>query len=101
MCNTLDVNDLNGDAHGAPQPQLVKAPGNEIRTFSRQPAVDDAFAETLAIYHDIFEHAPIGIWEEDYSGVKSLIDLWRNEGVDDFQSFFARTLTTSALPSIQ
>ena len=35
-------------------------------------------------YRQIFDSAPVSIWEEDYSQLKSLIDQLRAEGVTDF-----------------
>ncbi|MEQ8667305.1 MAG: HAMP domain-containing sensor histidine kinase [Rhodospirillales bacterium] len=35
-----------------------------------------------------FDNAPIGIWEEDYSGVKPMIDELKRQGVTDFHAYF-------------
>ncbi len=37
-----------------------------------------------ADYQQLFESAPISLWLEDYSALKSLFDGWRNAGVTDF-----------------
>lgn len=42
-----------------------------------------------ARHRAVFEHSPIGIWEEDYSGVKCIIDRLRQEGVTDFRTYFS------------
>jgi len=34
-------------------------------------------------FEAMFELAPVSLWLEDYSGLKSLFDQWRAEGVDD------------------
>jgi signal transduction histidine kinase len=34
-------------------------------------------------YRDIFEHAPVSIWEEDWSDVYAVVEQWRAEGIDD------------------
>lgn len=39
-------------------------------------------------YRYIFENAPIGFWEEDFSEVKKSLDAWREKGVTDFHGFF-------------
>jgi diguanylate cyclase (GGDEF)-like protein len=35
----------------------------------------------------MFESAPISLWLEDYSAVKSLFDTWRAQGVTDFRAY--------------
>ena len=37
----------------------------------------------------VFEHSPIGIWEEDYSSAKRIIDGLRADGVTDFHTYFS------------
>lgn len=40
--------------------------------------------------HDpTFEFAPISLWIEDFSGIKTLFDTWRSEGVEDIDAYFA------------
>lgn len=36
---------------------------------------------------NVFDLAPIAMWIEDFSGVKELFDLWREQGVEDIRSF--------------
>ncbi len=47
---------------------------------------------SLQVSHDrfrhVFEHAPIGIWEEDWSALKPAIDTLRASGVTDFAHYF-------------
>ena len=35
---------------------------------------------------EIFDLAPISLWLEDYSGVKALLDFWRENGVTDLRA---------------
>ncbi len=88
MSSAEVADDLPDAVLGPLKPQSVIKPEDQKKLSSRRSAVDISFAEEFVLYHDIFEHLPIAIWEEDYSGPKTLIDQWRNEGVDDFQSFF-------------
>ncbi len=39
-------------------------------------------------YRLVFENSPVSIWEEDFSGVKTLLDGLREEGVDNIESYF-------------
>lgn len=40
-------------------------------------------------YRDLFRHAPIGIWEEDYSGVKRIVDALQAQGIRDLGGYLA------------
>jgi diguanylate cyclase (GGDEF)-like protein/PAS domain S-box-containing protein len=37
----------------------------------------------------LFEHAPVSLWLEDFSGVRALFEAWRAEGVLDIHMHFA------------
>ncbi len=39
---------------------------------------------TAADFEQMFESAPISLWLEDYSALKTLFDSWRSKGVTDF-----------------
>ena len=39
---------------------------------------------------DLFEHAPISLWEEDYSAIKMEFDHLRAQGIEDLHSYLAR-----------
>ena len=38
------------------------------------------------LYADMFELAPVSLWLEDYSALKSLFEQWRAEGVRDLRA---------------
>jgi diguanylate cyclase (GGDEF)-like protein len=38
----------------------------------------------------LFEHAPISLWEEDFSGIKRLFDGLRQRGVQSLESYLAK-----------
>ena len=40
-------------------------------------------------FHDLFEHAPISLWEEDYSALKKDFDTLRAQGVTDLKAHLA------------
>jgi len=40
-------------------------------------------------YRFIFEYAPVALWEEDFSGVASILNVLRSEGVQDLSTQFA------------
>jgi signal transduction histidine kinase/sensor domain CHASE-containing protein len=39
-------------------------------------------------YRMVFENSPVSIWEEDFSGVKTLLDDLRRKGVADIETYF-------------
>ena len=56
-------------------------------TRSLTPEKKD-LSENEMRYRDIFEHATVAIWEEDFSQVKVEVDKLRETGVTDFRSYF-------------
>ena len=40
-------------------------------------------------WHDLFEYAPLSLWEEDYSGIRQAFDELRASGVTDLRSYLA------------
>lgn len=74
MSNKKEKDDLPDELVSTTKSHLENKLKIQKTIFSRKPAVDTPTAEALVKYHDIFEHVPIGIWEEDYSEVKTLID---------------------------
>ncbi len=67
-------------------------PGAET-TFSRvlvsladireRKRAERALAESEAHFRGLFDHAPIGLWEQDFSAIKRRLDGLRAEGVTD------------------
>ena len=49
---------------------------------------EEALRESEARYRELFEGSPISIWDEDWSGVKALVDGLRDAGVEDFAEYF-------------
>jgi diguanylate cyclase (GGDEF)-like protein len=41
----------------------------------------------------IFDIAPVSLWEEDYSGLKALFDAWRAAGIDDLEAHLRADLS--------
>ena len=41
---------------------------------------------TLPEFEHLFEHAPISLWLEDYSALKTLFNTWQEEGVVDLRA---------------
>ncbi|MCE1236677.1 MAG: sensor domain-containing diguanylate cyclase [Hyphomicrobiales bacterium] len=46
-----------------------------------------AKAEVDAYARGLFDHSPVSLWVEDFSGVKRLVDEVRACGIDDFRTF--------------
>jgi diguanylate cyclase (GGDEF)-like protein len=42
----------------------------------------------IEVSRAMFELAPVSLWLEDYSGMKTLFDRWRAEGVTDLRALF-------------
>ncbi|MGE5353348.1 MAG: PAS domain S-box protein [Acidobacteriota bacterium] len=50
----------------------------------------DALQGSEKRYRSLFEYSPISIWEEDFSIIKSHIDLLKTTGVTDFQDYLEK-----------
>lgn len=59
----------------------------EIKIDKRKLA-EKTLIENEAHYRALFEHSPVSLWEEDFSGVKQHIDELRASGVSDFRAYF-------------
>jgi len=51
--------------------------------------MEQAMRESEQRYYGLFEHSPISLWEEDFSGAKRYIDALKAQGVTDFTRYFA------------
>ena len=58
-----------------------------IQDITNQRRADAAVSESDARYRALVETSPFGIWEEDYSAVKRLIDRLRRKGVRDIRRY--------------
>jgi len=54
----------------------------------QEGAIKEALQESEGRYRDLFQHQPIPTWIQDLSGVKTLLEGYRNRGVRDLNSFF-------------
>jgi PAS domain S-box-containing protein len=54
--------------------------------FTRELQLKQQQAEAEARYRELFEHSPMGIWDEDFSAVKQRLDQLRAAGVEDLRS---------------
>ncbi len=58
----------------------------DITAYKR---IEENIRESEMRYRDLFENAPISLWEEDFSAVKAHLDTLRERGVEDFSAYFA------------
>lgn len=54
---------------------------SERENARRQHAISEGYARGL------FEHSPVSLWVEDFSGIKKLVDEIRDLGIDDLRVF--------------
>jgi PAS domain S-box-containing protein len=61
-----------------------------IRELSEQKFSEEQLRESERKYAELFEYAPIVMWEEDFSGVKEYLDELREKGVEDLGEYLDR-----------
>ncbi len=59
-----------------------------VATLKDLPHTTDRAIREWELLRSFFDNSPIAIWEEDFSGVKHLIDEARAAGVGDWAAFF-------------
>ena len=59
-----------------------------IYNITHRKEIEEALQESQARFHELFEHSPVSLWEEDFSDVKKRIDQLKRQGVTDFRGYF-------------
>ncbi|MCZ6860308.1 MAG: PAS domain-containing protein, partial [Alphaproteobacteria bacterium] len=59
-----------------------------VQDVSAQKRLEADLISSEYRYRDLFEQSPIGLWEEDYSAVKKIVDRLRRRGVRNFRRYF-------------
>jgi PAS domain S-box-containing protein len=58
--------------------------------ISEQKQAEESLRESDARHRELFDNSPIGLWEEDWSAIKVMIDRLRKRGVKDWRRYFTR-----------
>ncbi len=64
--------------------ERTRALKEDIRERER---IEQRLREGKLRYRGLFDAAPIALWEEDWSGVKRLVDDWRSAGGGDLETY--------------
>jgi signal transduction histidine kinase len=81
--------DADDGPFAAEERSLLAEVAQRIGRFVERARTQEALRHNESRYRGLFEHAPIAIFEQDFSAVKQRIDQLRREGVRDFRAFFA------------
>ncbi len=68
--------------------ELTDANAQLLREFDDRQRAEEALRDSEFRYRHLFDASPIGVWEEDYSGAKRVIDGLKAQGVIDFRRHF-------------
>lgn len=58
-----------------------------LEDVSQQVQAQTELAQSERYARDLFEHSPVSLWVEDFSGVRALLDEVRVAGIEDFRVF--------------
>jgi signal transduction histidine kinase len=58
------------------------------RTIEGLRRSEELLRESESRYRVLFEEAPISLWEEDFTEIKTYVDQLRSSGITDFRSYF-------------
>jgi PAS domain S-box-containing protein len=61
-----------------------------IQDITERRLAEETLRETEGRFREIFEHSPLSIWEEDWSGVKEIVDRLRRRGVKNLRRYLTR-----------
>ena len=61
-----------------------------VREVSEQKFSEEQLRESERKYVELFEYAPVIMWEEDFSGVKEYLDALRGCGVENLREYLDR-----------
>ena len=59
-----------------------------LRDVTQQRLAEEALKESERRYRNLFEDAPIAIWEEDFTELMEYLEGLKNSGISDFRSYF-------------
>ncbi len=69
--------------------RIVKVIGNIMDITNRKETEKKILADESRI-RTIYDYSPVGIWEEDFSSLKSEFDRLHSTGVDNFRDYFGQ-----------
>jgi PAS domain S-box-containing protein len=61
-----------------------------MRDITERKKAEEKLMQSENRYHSLFDHAPVAIWEMDYSDCKKYIDGLRKKGVEDITAYFEK-----------
>lgn len=69
--------------------ELISLYSSTLAQVIQQQEIKEKLHDSQQQYHELFENVPIAVLVEDFSAVKTYIDGLKEEGVSDFQAYFA------------
>ena len=75
-------------AYGEREQHMLEFVSSQVAIAITRKQAEEALKQSQERYHDLFEHSPISLWEEDFSAVKSRLEALQEQGIKGFRLYF-------------
>jgi PAS domain S-box-containing protein len=70
--------------------ELLETNSQLLQENADRARVEDELRDSEAHYRSLFDESPLGVWEEDWSAIKVMLDGLARRGVKDWRGYFQR-----------
>jgi diguanylate cyclase (GGDEF)-like protein/PAS domain S-box-containing protein len=76
------------NAYGEREQHMLEFVSSQVAIAITRKQAEEALKQSQERYHDLFEHSPISLWEEDFSAVKLRLEALQEQGIKGFRLYF-------------
>jgi len=75
------------NAYGEREQHMLEFVSSQVAIAITRKQAEEALKQSQERYHDLFEHSPISLWEEDFSAVKLRLEALQEQGIKGFRLY--------------